>query len=72
MMVMDKLRAAGFTLLTVPAISKEKPLYNQGYLPFARDEVYYMPADDLYLSGTAELILNSLRADELLDRKSVV
>ena len=66
MLVMDKLRAAGFTLLTVPAISKEKPLYNQGYLPFARDEIYYMPADDLYLSGTAELILNSLRADELL------
>ena len=66
MMVMDKLRANGFTLITVPAISKEKPLYNQGYLPFARDEIYYMPADDIYLSGTAELILNSLRADEVL------
>ena len=66
MLVMDKLRAHGFTLITVPAISKEKPLYNQGYLPFARDEIYYMPADDIYLSGTAELILNSLRADEML------
>lgn len=66
MMVMDKLRQNGFTLITVPAISKEKPLYNQGYLPFARDEIYYMPADDIYLSGTAELILNSLRADEML------
>ena len=49
MMVMDKLRSHGFTLITVPAISKEKPLYNQGYLPFARDEIYYMPADDVYL-----------------------
>lgn len=66
MFVMDKLRSYGFTLVTVPAISKEKPLYGQGYLPFARDEIYYMPADDIYLSGTAELILNSLRADELL------
>lgn len=66
MMVMDKLRQNGFTLITVPAISKEKPLFNQGYLPFARDEIYYMPADDIYLSGTAELILNSLRADEML------
>lgn len=66
MMVMDKLRQHGFTLLTVPSITKEKPLYNQGYLPFARDEIYYMPADDIYLSGTAELILNSLHADELL------
>ena len=67
MMVMDILRRHGFTLITVPAISKEKPLYNQGYLPFARDEIYYMPSDDIYLSGTAELILNSLRADELLN-----
>ncbi len=66
MMVMDRLREAGFDLLTVPAISKEKPLYNQGYLPFSKDEIYYMPADDVYLSGTAELILNSLRADEML------
>lgn len=66
MMVLDKLRANGFNVITVPSISKEKPLYGQGYLPFARDEIYYMPADDIYLSGTAELILNSLRADEIL------
>ena len=66
MFVMDKLRNNGFTLITVPAISKERPLYNQGYLPFAQDEIYYMQNDNLYLSGTAELILNSLRADELL------
>ena len=66
MMVLDKLRQHGFTVITVPALSKEKPLYGQGYLPFSRDEIYYMPADDLYLSGTAELILNSLRADEII------
>ncbi len=66
MMVLDKLRGHGFTVITVPSISKEKPLYGQGYLPFSRDEIYYMPADDVYLSGTAELILNSLRADEIL------
>lgn len=66
MMVLDKLRENGFTVITVPSISKEKPLYGQGYLPFSRDEIYYMPADDIYLSGTAELILNSLRADEIL------
>ncbi len=66
LMVMDKLAANGFRVITVPSISKEKPLYGQGYLPFARDEIYYMPEDDIYLSGTAELILNSLRADEII------
>ncbi len=71
MMVLDKLRDNGFTVITVPSISKEKPLYGQGYLPFARDEIYYMPADDIYLSGTAELILNSLRADEILQENEL-
>ena len=71
MMVLDKLRSHGFTVITVPALSKEKPLYGQGYLPFSRDEIYYMPADDLYLSGTAELILNSLRADEILNENEL-
>jgi len=66
LMVMDKLSENGFRVITVPSISKEKPLYGQGYLPFSRDEIYYMPEDDLYLSGTAELILNSLRADEII------
>jgi serine--tRNA ligase len=71
MMVLDKLRSHGFTVITVPSISKEKPLYGQGYLPFSRDEIYYMPADDIYLSGTAELILNSLRADEILSENEL-
>ena len=71
MMVLDKLRGHGFTVISVPSISKEKPLYGQGYLPFSRDEIYYMPADDVYLSGTAELILNSLHADELLSENNL-
>ena len=71
MMVLDKLTANGFTTITVPSISKEKPLYGQGYLPFSRDEIYYLPQDDIYLSGTAELILNSLRADEILNENEL-
>lgn len=66
MLVLDKLADAGFTVINVPSISKEKPLYGMGYLPFAKDEIYYLPADDLYLAGTAELILNSLHADEII------
>lgn len=71
MMVLDKLREQGFTVITVPSISKEKPLYGQGYLPFSRDEIYYMPTDDIYLSGTAELILNSMHADEILSENQL-
>ena len=71
MMVLDKLTEHGFTTITVPSLSKQKPLYGMGYLPFSQDEVYYMPADDLYLSGTAELVLNSLRADEILSENDL-
>ena len=71
MFVLDKLRSHGFSVINVPSISKERPLYGQGYLPFSRDEVYYLPQDDIYLSGTAELILNSLRADEILQENEL-
>ncbi len=71
MLVLDKLANHGFTTITVPSLSKEKPLYGMGYLPFAQDEVYYMPSDDTYLSGTAELVLNSLHADEILSENDL-
>ena len=69
--VLDKLTENEFNIVSVPALIKEKPLYNVGYLPFASDEIYYMQADDTYLSGTAELVLNSLHADEILDEKDL-
>ncbi|MDR1026241.1 MAG: serine--tRNA ligase [Lactobacillus sp.] len=71
MFVLDKLNEKGFTTITVPSIIKEKPLYAVGYLPFAQDEIYYMQADDVYLSGTAELVLNSLHADEILNESDL-
>jgi seryl-tRNA synthetase len=71
MFVLDKLSDNGFTTITVPSISRQKPLYGMGYLPFASDEIYHMPADDVYLSGTAELILNSLHADEILSENDL-
>lgn len=71
MLVLDKLTDNGFTTINVPSIAKEKPLYGMGYLPFAGDEIYYLPADELYLSGTAELVLNSLRADEILNENEL-
>ncbi len=71
MMVLDKLSENGFNIINVPSIAKERPLYNMGYLPFASDEIYYMPADELYLSGTAELVLNSLHMDEILNENDL-
>ncbi|HUZ78833.1 MAG TPA: serine--tRNA ligase [Chloroflexota bacterium] len=62
----DLLVGKGFTLLSVPSLVREPALYGMGQFPKARDDVYYLPADDLYLSGTAEVILTGLHMGEIL------
>lgn len=63
---MDKLMAKGFTLTSTPAFAREAALVGTGHFPVGKDQVYYMPDDELYLSGTAEVQLNSLHTKELL------
>jgi seryl-tRNA synthetase len=38
-----------------------------GFLGEHSDEVYYLPADDLYLTGTSEVALAGYHSDEILD-----
>ena len=38
-----------------------------GFLGEHADEIYYLPADDLYLTGTSEVALAGYHADEILD-----
>jgi seryl-tRNA synthetase len=64
---LDKIAAAGFTAITVPAIAREQAFINQGQFPGHREETYQLPNDDLWLSGTAEVVLTSLHSGEILD-----
>lgn len=65
-LALEKLRAKGFNLITTPSFSREQALFGTGHFPEGRDQVYYLPDDDIYLSGTAEVQLNSLHAGEIL------
>jgi seryl-tRNA synthetase len=38
-----------------------------GFLGEHSDEIYYLPADDLYLTGTSEVALAGYHSDEILD-----
>ena len=67
MFMMDKLTAKGFTMITVPSIVKEEALYGTGHFPTGRDDVYYLPKENVYLSGTAEIVLTSLHSDEIIE-----
>lgn len=63
---LEKLKAKGFTLVSSPALAREHALIGTGHFPEGRDQVYYLPEDDLYLSGTAEVQLNSLHGGDIL------
>jgi seryl-tRNA synthetase len=64
---LGKIAAAGFTPITVPAIAREQAFLNQGQFPGHREETYELPNDDLWLAGTAEVVLTSLHSGEILD-----
>ncbi|WP_222703805.1 serine--tRNA ligase [Sphingomonas xanthus] len=64
---LDRIAAAGFTPITVPAIAREQAFLNQGQFPGHVEETYALPNDDAFLAGTAEVALTSLHSGEIVD-----
>ena len=56
----------GFTPLVVPNLVRAETMAGTGYLD-AHDDVYQLPNDELYLTGTSEVALAGFHADEILD-----
>jgi seryl-tRNA synthetase len=65
-MAMEKLMAKGFNLVSVPSFAREEALFGTGHFPTGRDQAYFVPEHNLYLTGTAEVQINSLHAGEIL------
>ncbi|MEA2231128.1 MAG: seryl-tRNA synthetase [Solirubrobacteraceae bacterium] len=64
---LHKLRGHGFEPVIPPVLVREQALYGTGFLPDTEQQIYHLPADDLYLVGTSEVALASLHAGEILD-----
>jgi seryl-tRNA synthetase len=64
---LQKLRGHGFEPVIPPVLVREQALYGTGFLPDTEQQIYHLPADDLYLVGTSEVALASLHAGEILD-----
>jgi seryl-tRNA synthetase len=64
---LEKIAQAGFTPITVPAIAREQAFLNQGQFPGHKEETYQLPNDDLWLAGTAEVVLTSLHSGEIIE-----
>lgn len=70
-LALEVLAKKGFTLASTPSLCREDALMGTGHFPTGRDQVYHMPEDDIYLSGTAEVQLNSLHQKEIIDEKDL-
>src|SRR3982750_797189 len=64
---LERIAGAGFTPITVPAIAREQAFLNQGQFPGHKEETYQLPNDDLWLAGTAEVVLTSLHSGEIIE-----
>ena len=64
---LDAAVAHGFTPMTTPTLVTPQVMGGTGFLGAHSDEIYYLPADDLYLTGTSEVALAGYHADEILD-----
>jgi seryl-tRNA synthetase len=64
---LDRLVAQGFMPVLPPVLVREEALFGTGHFPTGQGDVYELPADGLYLAGTAEIPLASLHAGEILE-----
>jgi seryl-tRNA synthetase len=64
---MDHLVAEQFVPMVPPVLVREEALVGTGFFPEAREQVYEIPRDELFLVGTAEVPLAAYHADEILD-----
>ncbi|HET9937356.1 MAG TPA: serine--tRNA ligase [Gaiella sp.] len=65
-LALDRLAAKGFVTVLPPVLVRESALIGTGAFPSDEANVYGLPADDLYLAGTAEIPVASLHAGEIL------
>jgi len=66
-MALDKALAEGFIPLITPTLVRPEIMAGTGFLGEHSDEIYYLPADDLYLTGTSEVALAGFHSDEIID-----
>jgi seryl-tRNA synthetase len=59
-------RSEGHEPVVPPVLVREEALEGTGFLPGDRDQIYEIPKDDLFLTGTSEVALASLHADQIL------
>ncbi|MFY9263131.1 MAG: serine--tRNA ligase [Actinomycetaceae bacterium] len=66
-MAADQAEENGFILMNTPTLVRPEVMGGTGFLGEHSDEIYYLPADNLYLTGTSEVSLAGYHSDEIID-----
>jgi seryl-tRNA synthetase len=64
----DTVSQAGFLPVLPPVLVREEAMYGTGFFPTDRSNIYALPEDELYLTGTSEVALAGLHMGEILDK----
>ncbi|HEY6731509.1 MAG TPA: serine--tRNA ligase [Solirubrobacterales bacterium] len=67
----ETVRAEGHEPVVPPVLVREEALEGTGFLPGDRDQIYEVPKDELFLTGTSEVGLAGLHADQILEAASL-
>lgn len=64
-------REQGFTVMNVPVLVRESAMLGTGFFPAGREQTYHVSADDLFLTGTAEVGLTAYHMDQILEESQL-
>ena len=67
----EHLKQKGFEIFSLPNFGDRSSFIGSGHFPEGADQVYYIEKDNVYLTGTSEVILNSLHRGEILPFKKL-
>jgi seryl-tRNA synthetase len=66
-LAIERLTGHGFTLVRPPVLVREHAMYGTGFFPTEKSNIYAIPEDGLYLTGTSEVALAGMHMDEILE-----
>jgi seryl-tRNA synthetase len=68
---LDRLAGHGFMPVLPPVLAGEQAMFGTGFLPTEESNLYHLEKDDLYLTGTSEVALAGIHADERLEAEEL-
>ena len=66
-----RLITKGFEIFSLPNFGDKASFVGSGHFPEGKDQVYFLEKDNTYLTGTSEVILNSLYRGEILSENKL-